>query len=117
MTMSHVTKDKPPRPRLPSSTLALLLATALAGTIARPASAQLAPQPDSVRITVAAGELDARALAQVRREVAIAARTLCGSGGLAAIYREGTRRCREQISVDAERQLSRMPARLAVAGR
>lgn len=114
--MSHVTKDKPARPRLPSSTLALLLATALAGTIARPASAQIAVPPDSVRITVAAGQLDSRSLARIRREVATAARSLCGSEGLVSIYRETSRRCRERISDDAERQLASMPARIAAAG-
>ena len=115
--MKHVTNDKPPRPTLPSSTLALLLAAALAGAMTRPAAAQAAGTGEAIRIAGASAELqDERSLAQVRRQIVSAARTFCNSDGLAALYRNGARRCREQVVADAERQLEgRIATRLAAA--
>ena len=113
--MNHVTNVKPPRPTLPSSTLALLLAAALAGAMARPAAAQAAGTEETIHIAVAPAELqDRRSLVRIRRQIVIAARAVCDSGGLASTYRHGARRCREQVVANAERQLeSRIASRLA----
>ena len=116
--MTHVTNDKPPRPTLPSSTLALLLAAALAGTISKPAAAQAAGTAETIHITVAPAQLqDDRSLTRIRRQIASAARSVCDPGGLASTYRNGARRCREQALAHAERQLeARIATRPAAAG-
>ena len=118
--MKHVTNDKPPRPRLPSSTLALLLAAALAGAMTRPAAAQAAVPGEAIQIAIGSVEFeDERSLARIRRQIGSAARSVCDSGGLASVYRNGTRRCRDEVVADAETQLrSRIVTRLATtAGR
>jgi UrcA family protein len=103
--MNHPTLANPSRPLLRGQALVLIISAALAGSLA-PTAARSAVPDQGIRIAVTQAQLnDARSLAKVRRQIAIAAYTLCDTGGLAAIHRDAARRCRERTIADAERQL------------
>jgi UrcA family protein len=103
--MNHLTLANPSRPLLRGRGLVLIISAALAGSLA-PTGARSAVPDQHIRIAVTQAQLkDARSLAKVRRQIAIAAHTLCDSGGLASIRRYAVRRCREGTIADAERQL------------
>jgi UrcA family protein len=89
----------------------MLLSACLAGGLAEAGNAQPIGMREEIRIAVTGDEFkDERALADVRRKIGIAARELCGSHGLGALYRNESRRCRERIALEAERQLQRSSA-------
>jgi UrcA family protein len=99
--------------------LALLIAASLTALLPRQASAQGASAQGAAEmqivIPVSAAELaDPQALARIRRQIAAAAAALCDTGGLAAVYGNGSWRCRQRTIADAERQLqARLAPRLA----
>lgn len=109
--MTQTTNGKPPRPIPPRTLLALLISAALAASLSRPASAEPVRNME-VRVAVSDAQLrDPRSLARTRRQIAVAAHALCDSGSVAALYRDGARRCRQSVIADGERQLEQ---RLAV---
>lgn len=86
--------------------LYLIVAAAVASGSA-PATARLVDEQPQVRISVAGVDLDdSRSLARVRRQIGMAADTLCNASGLAGIYRSAAQRCRVQAIADAEVQLA-----------
>jgi UrcA family protein len=88
-----------------------ILVCALAAILLQPAPASAADGDGQVRIAVTPADLaDGEALAGVRGQIADAARTLCPSAGVAALYRRATHCCRRQLVADAERQLQRHAA-------
>ena len=81
---------------------------AMVAGLAAPAAAQTDDGASEIRIATEGANLeDPAALARIRREIAVAAAALCGSDGLASVYRNGGARCREAVIADAERQLDR----------
>lgn len=108
--MTHLTNRRRSRTALRGALIALVLPAA---ALALPRAAQA----EEIRIAVPAAQLsDPAALDRVRRDIARAADSLCASGGLAAIYRNGARRCREAAIARAERQLrERIAARALLA--
>ncbi len=110
--MNHLISHDPLRPLLRRWPVALFVAVNLGLFLPQPAAAQAASNPQEVRIAVTSDDLrDPRRLAALRTRIDIAAQRLCGSGGVAGIYRNGTRRCRESVAGEAERQLQ---AQLAI---
>ena len=105
--MTHLINQERDRPIHRRRQLALLAAAALA---------TLAPDPAvaGFRLSVSPAELaDPDGRVRIRRQVAAAARALCDTGGLVAVYRDGNRRCRLQVVDDVDRQLrARRTARL-----
>jgi UrcA family protein len=86
----------------------LLIAAGLAMMAPDPASASFSL---SFTRTELAGP-DSRAL--VRRRAAAAARSLCDTGGLVGVFRDGNRRCRRLVVDDVERDVrARAAARFA----
>ena len=107
--MNHLNNVKRARPTRVQA--ALLCAAAAAAGLVQPAPVHAEDVDDAIRIPVARASLaDPAAQARVRRQIAGAAHALCPSGGAAAIYREGGRRCRLRVMADGEQQLQ---ARLA----
>jgi UrcA family protein len=107
--MSYLTNENRAEPIRRGAQAVLL--TALAAILLQPAPARAADGDGEVRIAVTRADLaDGGALARVRRQIADAARTLCPSAGVAAVYRRTTLRCRRQLIADAERQLRRHAA-------
>ncbi len=81
--------------------LALLIA---AGSAAALAPTQAAAE--EVRISASDSQVgDPQALVQIRRRIGSAARALCGSNDLGAVYGNARERCRRETIADAERQL------------
>lgn len=84
----------------------ILIAMALLGSISEPAAAALPGTSEEIRLAVSDRELqDVPSLTRIRRRIAIAARALCDTEGLASLYRNDARRCRERVAADAERQI------------
>jgi UrcA family protein len=84
----------------------ILIAMALLGSISEPAVAALPGTGETFHLAVSDQELqDVPSLTRIRRRIAIAARALCDTEGLASLYRNDARRCRERVSADAERQI------------
>jgi len=84
----------------------ILIAMALLGSISEPAAAALPGTSEVFHLAVSDQELqDAPSLTRIRRRIAIAARALCDTEGLASLYRNDARRCRERVAADAERQI------------
>jgi UrcA family protein len=111
--MTHFISSNHPRPFQGR----LLVAATLVALVPQPLPAQQPEAAGEVRIALTG--TDAQSLARVRRHVAVAADTLCGSGGIASIYGNAKRRCREHVVADANRQIeARIAPRLAArAGR
>lgn len=111
--MNHLNNVKAGRPTRAQA--ALLCAAAASAWLVQPTPAQAEVADGAVRIPVAAASLaDPATQARLRRQIAGAAHALCPSGGVAAVYREGGRRCRQRVMAEGERQLqARIATRLA----
>ena len=84
----------------------ILIAMALLGSISEPAVAALPGTSEAFHLAVSDRDLqDVPSLTRIRRRIAIAARALCDTEGLASLYRNDARRCRERVTADAERQI------------
>lgn len=110
--MNQSTNARRARPIFWAGLLPVLLSTALIGPFEATAQARPAADAQQIRVALPSGTA---ALAATRRRIAVAARSVCGSGGLAGLYGNAARRCREAVRADAERQLARLAASAAPA--
>jgi UrcA family protein len=96
----------------------ILIAMALLGSISEPAAAAVPGTSEAFHLAVSDQELrDVPSLTRLRRRIAIAARALCDTEGLASLYRNDARRCRERVIADAERQIEDRISNLRDPGR
>ena len=108
--MTHLNQADRGRPTRSRTRITLLAAIALAGCLSNPSVAAA-----SFRFSFPRTELaDADGRAQARSRIARAARSLCGSDGVAAVHRNGARRCRAAVLADAERQMGGVSFRVVI---
>ena len=104
--MNHFINRKPFGRIWSSAPLVLLIPVVFAAS-PEPVAAHPAPGEAVVHVPVDAPDLlDERALRRVRRQISLAALELCNPGGVASIYGNAVRRCRELAEDNAERQLA-----------
>ena len=106
--MTYLINDGRDRPIHRRRAALMLIAVGLIAVAPEPASA-------SFSLSFTRAELaDSAARPRVRSRIAAAARSLCNTGGLVAVFRDGNRRCRVRVVDDVERELrARTAARLA----
>lgn len=111
MHMNLFTNDTRRRRILPALLLALLIPADF-GALPGPAAAQ-----SGAAIAVPIGEDlgDENALRRVRRQISLAAATLCDSGGVSSIHGNAGRSCRRSAIEAAERQLAERIGRATAA--